>query len=98
MLSLETAIAVGGGKQPLNERRPSLAKFILFENRCGSISRWRGGGGGHLCEILAKWGGGVGVNPRGYGKWSNICHHDNHMEIGKWRYMYMFVTMTTTWK
>ena len=30
-----------------------------------------GGGGGRLCEILAKWGVGVypdrGVNPRGYG-------------------------------
>ena len=54
MLSLDAAIVLGGGKQPLNERRPSLAKLTSFENRCGSIPRWRGGG--HLCEKLAKWG------------------------------------------
>ena len=56
MLSLDASIALGGGKQPLIERRPSLAKLIKFENRYGSIPRWRRGGGGRLCEILAKWG------------------------------------------
>ena len=52
MLSLDAAIALGGGKQPLNEWRPSSAKLILFENRCGSIPRWGGGG--------VKVGGGGG--------------------------------------
>ena len=85
MLSLDGAITLGGRKQPLNERRPSSAKVILFENRCGSIPRWRGGGGvnvegggGRLCEILAKWGVGVsphrGVNPREYGISCGHCH------------------------
>ena len=79
MLSLDAAIALGGGKQPLNERRPISAKLILFENWCGSIPRWRGGGGGNVGGGGAfMWntgqvggGGGShpdrGVNPRRYG-------------------------------
>ena len=65
MLSLDAAIALGGGKQPLNERRPSLAKLISFENQCGSIPRWRGGGGeGPLCEIILIGQVGGGRLPR----------------------------------
>ena len=32
-----------GGKQPLNEWRPSWAKLISLENWCGSIPKWREG-------------------------------------------------------
>ena len=64
------SIALGGGKQPLNEWRPSSAKLNHFVKKPVWIHPQMGGGG-HLCEILAKWGAGVypdkGVNPRGYG-------------------------------
>ena len=38
MLSLDAANVLGGGEQPLNERRPSLATLISFENRRGSMN------------------------------------------------------------
>ena len=65
MLSLDGAITLGGRKQPLNERRPSSAKVILFENRCGSIPRWGGGG----C-VNVEGGGGVYVKYWPSGGWA----------------------------
>ena len=62
MLSLDAANALGGGKQPLNERRPSLATLISFENRRGSIPKLRGGvnvwGVGALMWNTGQVGGG----------------------------------------
>ena len=70
MLSLDAAIALGGAKQPLNERRPSSASSFCSKTGVDP-SADGGGGGGRLCVILAKWGVGVnphrGVNPREYG-------------------------------
>ena len=40
---LDAAIALGGGKQPLNERRPSSAKLI---SKTGVDPSPDGGGGG----------------------------------------------------
>ena len=57
MLSLDAAIALGGAKQPLNERRPSSASSFCSKTGVdpspdGGGRLWRGGGGGRL------WGGG----------------------------------------
>ena len=43
MLSLDAAIALGGGKQPLNERRPSSASS--FCSKTGVDPSPDGGGG-----------------------------------------------------
>ena len=57
MLSLDAAIALGGGKQPLNERRPSSASSFCLKTGVdpspdggGGVYGWGGGG---LCVIMA---------------------------------------------
>ena len=52
MLSLDAAIALGGGKQPLNERRPSSSSS--FCSKTGVDPSPDGGGGG------GAYGGGGG--------------------------------------
>ena len=58
MLSLDAAIALGGAKQPLNERRPSSASS--FCSRTGVDPSPDGGGGG-------VYGGGGGAFMRNSG-------------------------------
>ena len=52
MLSLDAAITLGGGKQPLNERPSSASSFCSKTGVDPSPDLW-GGGGGRLCVILA---------------------------------------------
>ena len=56
MLSLDAAITLGGGKQPLNERRPSSASS--FCSKTGVDPSPDGGGGGAFMRNSGLVGGG----------------------------------------